>query len=263
MIIGNYIRSKIPSGLKEVGEKILCSKIVGKILSYLYSNKIPSKGFKILTDSPRISNEKKAFIFWGMYERPGIAFVDKYLKKELDVIELGGSIGVGACHILGSVKKLITVEADPELASILKKNLAFNFPEKKNYEVVQKAISYSSSKNNTVAFATDRSCTGGQLAGENDCDNSSIQYVETITLSSLIRGYGINDYTLYSNIEGGEAGLLKYDKDALKHCRQIIIELHKTEFEGNKYTILNMIEMIKKNGFHLIDSYGGVFIFNK
>lgn len=262
-MINNYIRGWIPSGLKRIGKKILCEKTVGKILMYLYGNEIPTKGFKILTDSPRISEEKKASIFWGIHERVEIAFVDRYLKKRLDVVELGGSIGVVSCHILAKRNKLIVVEADPELASILKKNLAFNFPEEKNYEIIQKAVSYNKFKNNRVAFNSGKSFTGGQLSKKNDNDNRSIQYIEFTTLSEIIREYGINDYILVVDIEGGEAALLNYEKVSLKKCQQIIIELHDTEFEGKEITILNMVEMIKKIGFHLTDNYGPVFVFDK
>ncbi len=69
---------------------------------------------------------------------------------------------------------------------------------------------------------------------------------------------------MFSDIEGAEAGIIFNDEAALKNCRQIIIEFHNTTYEGKKYTIKDLSDLLaNKHGFKIIDAYREVFVFEK
>ena len=125
--IGNELRRVVPGGVKGALAGLLCHPVVGAGLAKIFDDRIPSRGMRVHTDDPRVANETKAALFWGIYERAEIDFVQRHLNGDLDVVELGGSIGVLSCAILRGMvdsAKLVTVEADPALTGLLDQNLA-------------------------------------------------------------------------------------------------------------------------------------------
>jgi len=124
------------------------------LIGRFFRDKIPSRGLLFQTDNdidPRI----KASIFFGMYESAETRSIQKYLRPDLDVIELGASFGIVTCHILKKImkgKKLICVEANPEMLDRIKRNLEINMQEGEA-ELVHAAISYID--NSTTPFFID------------------------------------------------------------------------------------------------------------
>ena len=67
-----------------------------------------------------------SLIFWGFYESAELRLIRKHLPATLDVVELGGSLGVVAAHIgqrLEPGRQLISVEANPALIEALRTNI--------------------------------------------------------------------------------------------------------------------------------------------
>ncbi len=264
-MIFNRIRKHIPLRLKTYISKLLCHKKVGAILAKIYGNRIPINGIRIFSNSSRITDQTKASIFWRIYERAEIGFVKRYLHGNIDVIELGSSIGVVSCHILrklGTNCKFIAVEADKELSEILENNISFNSLTK-NYKIIQKAIYYNDSQHMIAKYAIGQDNTSGSIAVQYEMENSCIDYVQIISLSNLIAENCINEYVLICDIEGAEAGLLMNDKSSLEKCRLMIIELHETKYGGKTVTISDMIMLAKNANFRLIDRHAHVFVFKK
>ena len=136
----SFIKNKIATAL--------CSDFVGAFLAKVYNNQIPSRRYgKFIYDcsSDYLLDSVKASIFWGIYESAEVRFVRQYLRSDLDVIELGASIGVVTTQILRKIEsanKCIALEANPNLMETLKSNLQIN-NKAKNYHIINKAISYN------------------------------------------------------------------------------------------------------------------------
>jgi len=79
--------------------KILTANLVGQVVAIAYANEIPCRGLRFSTADPQIHPGVKASLFWGLYESAEIRFVNAYLPRSIDVVELGSSIGVVSCSV--------------------------------------------------------------------------------------------------------------------------------------------------------------------
>ncbi len=88
--------------------------------------------------------------------------------------------------------------------------------------------------------------------------------VPVISLSKIIKRHNIGEYTLVSDIEGSEAGLLEMDGAGLAHCCQMIIELHHTVRRDRIILAEELAtELQAKYNFKQIDRHGSVYVFEK
>ncbi len=263
--LGNNLRRMVPGGVKGALAGLLCHRVVGAGLATLFGDRIPTRGMRVHTDSPRIANETKAALFWGIYERAEIDFVRRHLDGDLDVVELGGGIGVLSCAILRGMvdgAKLVTVEADPALAGLLERNIASNHPGRR-YSIVRQAVSYPPGPGTAVDFIVGDSIVTGRVAAAGDAAGGEVRSVPATTLSRILEENEIGDYALVADIEGAEAQILLHDVPGLARCREIIIELHDTEVDGARFSIQDLVDRIEALGFRLIDRYAGVCAFRR
>lgn len=239
-----------------------CHSIVGRLLSFMFADRIPARGIVVDTSDPLIVPSTKAQLFWGFYERAERRFIRRYLRKDRDVIELGASLGVASCFIRGVLprsRKLVCVEAYPALVDVIRRNLETNSL-LHNVTVRHEAIDYDASGRTEVSMATGRDSLGG-CVGE---DGDGTQRAKTTTLSRIIEESGVEAFTLVSDIEGAEAGILLHDAEALRRCDQIIIELHHTVFEGRKFEVEDLKQiLIGEHGFTLRDQHGPVCVLER
>jgi FkbM family methyltransferase len=243
--------------LKVLLAKILTSNVIGILISKLYKNKIPFYNTFIYTSSSEISPRIKASIFWKIYESSEVRFIKKYLNNNYDVIELGGSIGVGSVQIgkIVNPQKVITVEANPQLIPIIQNNFIRNGIQ--NFLLINCIIS-SSEKEEWFEFGT------GNLVGKISAtqkDNATL--LNTTTLSKIIQTNKINKFNLVCDIEGAEVDLLINDSRSLTNCQTIIIETHKTTYQGKSYEPESIKSMLLNTGFKLIDQHGPIFVLSK
>ncbi len=263
--LGNNLRRMVPGGVKGALAGLLCHRVVGAGLATLFGDRIPTRGMRVHTDSPRIANETKAALFWGIYERAEIDFVRRHLDGDLDVVELGGSIGVLSCAILRGMvdaAKLVTVEADPALTGLLERNVASNHPGRR-YNVLQQAVSYTAAPGSAVDYSVGESNVSGRVAAGGDVERGDVRSVPATTLSRILAEHEIEDYALVADIEGAEAQILLHDAPGLARCREIIIELHEAEVDGARFSIQDLVDRIEALGFQLIDRYGSVCAFRR
>jgi len=244
---------------KKLGTNLLCCPAVGRLIAKVFRDRIPARGLQIATDSPSIAPELKAMLFWGIYESAEARFVDEYLRRDLDVVELGGSIGfISACirRRLAPSQRLVCVEANAALLPIIEKTLALNELDR-GVTVVHGAIDYWT-EGSLVRLAFTRWHVETRLAdlGSEVTKNECV--VPRITLSALLKEHNIGDYVLVSDIEGAEKGLLVRDRQALARCRQILIELHAGTVQGRTFGPDDLIADCLQMGFALRDRYGSV-----
>ena len=249
----SFIRAKI-----EIA-RLMCHPLIGRLISTIYHNRIHTNGLTIDTNLSIITPEIKASLFWGIYEKAEIRFVKQYIQRDCDVIELGSSLGVVSCQIckvLDANRKLICLEANPELIEIMKLNLHVNCLEH-DVIVIDKAIDYDSSRN-SINLSFDSDHTGARIS--NGKVNAKHQWeVKTITLSNLLHSYDISEYVLVCDIEGAEAQIIDKDGLSLSKCRQIILELHDTTLDGRDISIDDMLgTLTQRLGFRLRDQHGPV-----
>lgn len=256
---------RIPITLKRVVGGILCHPLMGRALAGIFHDRIPHKGFRIDTSHSSITPLTKAALFWGGYEGAEIRFTRRYLRPDLDVVELGCSIGVLSCHIrrqMESPRQLVCVEAHPDLAAIARKNLRINDCEN-NVSVIEHAIDYDKDRNH-VSFEVGVGNTGGKII---DCkthnDRRTIE-TQTATLGEILSAAAIGEYSLVSDIEGAEVGFIMDKRGDLSRCQQIIIELHATSYRHKHVTVDDMVQrLVCAHEFALTAQYGRCYVFEK
>src|SRR5690349_13747309 len=102
-------------------------KPIGIAIGKLFDERIPSRGLRI--ESRGLAPEVKSQLLFGTYESAEIRAVHRHLRSDLDVIELGASIGVLSCHIrrkLAMDRHLYAIEPDPNLVKSIEENLQAN-----------------------------------------------------------------------------------------------------------------------------------------
>ena len=247
--------------IKLILAKVLCSNLVGNLIGFFFKNRIPSLVFRDLKfdcSSNQISSSVKAQIFFGIYESAEYRFCKKYVPINANVIELGSSIGLISSFLYRnkSPKKIIAVEANPELKPVIASNFILNFVT--NYKIISKAIGLGKSENLWFSRGSDN--TTGVIS---DKQSLGAIKVECITLSDLIEEENFDNYVLICDIEGGEVDILQDTGNGLDRCDMMIIEIHRVEREGREYSIDDIVYEIQAKEFKIIDRYGNTFVFSK
>jgi FkbM family methyltransferase len=201
-----------------------------------------------------------AALRWGIYEKAERNYVRKYLLPELDVVELGASLGVITLEIIqkqSRPRKLVAIEANPQLIETLKKNIEGNCT-REDVEIVNAAVDYRAQ--DQVPFSINKD----NLVSNLDGSPAEQILVKSIRLREILQTYAITNYALVADIEGAEAGLIMNEADALRSCRQVIIELHKTTYDGTSFSVDVLADKLKTlHGFSQIASHGSVYVFEK
>jgi len=222
----------------------------------IYSGKIQNRGLQIDTNDPWITPWVRTLIFWDMYETAELRLIERYLPKDIDVIELGGSIGVVASHICArTTGRVVTVEANPHLMAVLKRNVPAGTT------IIHGAIAYPRLPADWVGMSFGESSLAGWISDATE--KGTVYQVPRVTLSGLQSQNGRRSFALISDIEGAEAGIFIRDPQSLHNCPLMIIELHETVFEGTKLAVSDLVLLIRKLGYDLRDNYRNVYVFQK
>lgn len=240
--------------LKTRVARVIELKPIGIAIGKLFDERIPSRGLRI--ESRELAPEVKSQLLFGTYESAEIRAVRRHLRSDLDVIELGASIGVLSCHIrrkLATDRHLYCVEADPELVNSIERNLQANGLNWR-ITILNRAISKISGAQNFIRGDTNLSGHATQLSP------NGTTTVEGVTLRDLIAQFGIGEYALVCDIEGFEAELVAGEFEALRKCRQIIIELHQCE-DRNSERLIGQLRT--SHGFSLQAQYGNVYVLER
>lgn len=230
---------------------------VGRLIAHLTDDSLRIRGARINTASPLIEDRTRAMLALRLYERAELGFVSKYLRSDLDVVELGASIGVVGSVVLGMLapgRRLIAVEADPGLAAIARENFRGNAGSAE-WTVMVAVIAYGT--HDGLSFVRGASSTGGRLARTGRSDGEGIGRQ---TLSDVLATHRINRYALIADIEGAEAGILQVDHAALARCDQMIIELHDTD-EAQAADM--RAALIERHAFSVIAERGPVLVLER
>ncbi len=229
-------------GVKVAIARGLTSPALGRLIAWWFRDRIPSNGMIFETDDPIVGAETKAYLFWRLYERAELRFVRQLMRTDLDVVELGSSLGVLACAIrrkLPPERRLICVEADPRLLAPLQANLRRNSD--RPATVVHAAIDHSGAEHVMIAFGhvTTEGAVVETLEGRIGAS------VPACRLDVLLSNQGVQgDFVLVCDIEGAEAGLIAHEQATLARCQQLIIEVHDTRCAGQEVKQADLIKWL-------------------
>ncbi len=241
-------------------KSIICCKPVGYLLGMLYRNRVPFHGALIDVKSANIPSQNKALLFWGLYENAERRFVQKYLLSNLDVVEVGSSVGAISSQIakrLDPDRRLICVEGNPRLQESLATNLQLNCGHL-DTEISSAAIAYGDAE-------VDFWLSADNLRSHRDRQYGDMEQVKvpTLTLGSLLKERNIGDYQLVADIEGAELDILDNDGDALATCKRVVIELHETVRGSQTISVAKLRSKFEALGFVVLEQYGRVIAFEK
>lgn len=245
--------------------RVFYRPFLGKVFAALFHDQIPCQGCVIDTTSPVVVPRVKAKLVLRGYEYEEIGFVKRYLRPDLDAVDLGSSLGVVAAHIgrkLDPDRRLVCVEANPNLLELIRINVNRNAPHVR-LAVAHGGVEYPPDHRTHVKLVLGFDNLVSKIIVENSVESNWI-LVPVVTLSQILREHGVSDYTLVSDIEGSEAGLLQQEGEALARCQQVIIELHTTTRAGQQVTVDKLYRALQdRHGFKLRDHSGLVFVFER
>ena len=236
-----------------------CQPVIGRAIAAVQHNRVRNRGCLIDTSSPHITPTTIARLWWGLYEAKEIRFIKQLLPRDMDVVELGASIGVATAHIARRIqpeRQIICVEANPYLLELIRENVALNTPGRR-VTILNQAIDYSGQ--GSVRLQVSETNTNSRLGSGEDG-----LAVETTTLSRVIEHYSLGSFALVADIEGAELGMILNDKAGLSQVQQLIIELHPAQHLGELWTPERMRDLlIASHGFNLRAERGPVYVFER
>jgi FkbM family methyltransferase len=212
----------------------------------------------VLTD-PVINEAMQAEIARGQYEQEEVKLADTYIKRDMDIVELGAGIGFVSCYIdttTDADHSHIAVEANKDLLSLVEDHRNYNRCE---FELVHAAYS---TQEGSVYLSVDGSFWNGSLYRKGD----TLGPIGTTTIRQLVDRFDLSDIALIVDIEGAEADLLQNEMDVLEeHCQLLIIEFHdwKEGYEEVKDDIKTAKDQLRLSNFEEIGRERNVRVFMK
>jgi len=185
--------------------------------------------------------------FWrGTYEKEERDLIQRWIKPEDTVLELGACLGIVSCvtnHLLKDKSRHVVVEANPLCIPPLRKNKELNRAE---FRVEHCAIGKPPE---TTFYLHPDYIVGGNAQRR----TSSPVRVPAKDLAQLEKEEG--PFTaVIMDIEGGELEVLEQSSDLLGKFRLLIIELH--EFAIGVEGIQKCREILQKGGLSFVDKSG-------
>ena len=195
---------------------------------------------------------------WG-YEEPEVRLARQHLLQGMNVLELGGCLGIVSAIIrsrIGPTAFHLIVEANQDLTPICRANASIGAnPE--SVEIVEAAVAYSHSP--TVQFQPGVSALQGQLS------TNPQEGVATpaVTLSQLARRMPAGAFAMVCDIEGAEKGLILNEREVFSRVEILILEVHPHLFPEGAADSSRLVEELERRGLQLHESDSNVYCFKR
>jgi FkbM family methyltransferase len=186
------------------------------------------------------------------YESAERRAVERYIRRNMPAVELGGSMGVVACvtnKLLENPTGHVVVEANPLAIPQLKLNRALNGCQ---FEIVNRAIAYGTT---SVTFSPSSDLAGSSITRAGD---QAPVTVDTVRLGDLVRDRGFGRFNLVCDIEGLEYDLVCQEPDVLKKADTVILETHARYIGEEKFR--TMLTKLDELGFKIVEQIGFVLV---
>lgn len=194
------------------------------------------------------------------YEREEAAMVRDFLAPGMNVIELGGCMGIISALIrdrIGPEAKHVVVEANPGLVAICEANAA-RAAAPGATELVQPVVDYSG--RDEVTFAFGETAHSGYV-GAAGADGVAVR---TITLAALAARVPDGPFALICDIEGAELDLFeREDPKVLGRISVLVLETHPKVYRGGAAEAEKLAARIEAGGLHLRHRDGQVMCFTR
>lgn len=211
------------------------------------------EGLQVDTDSDQITPQTVYRIVTGEYERPERILISRHLDPNMDVVELGGGLGLTACHAnrsLSGNRKHIVLEANENLVPTIERNRFIN---SQDFKVINAAYHPC---HQSVTFATNDTFESGRIVE----DQEESTQVDAISLHRLSDDFDLTSFTLIADIEGTEFDIVKNEQSTLiDHCETMIVEVH----PHHDMSISSFQNEMHDAGFELVDRIDDVLAFKK
>jgi FkbM family methyltransferase len=200
-----------------------------------------------------VANESiRIELITNRYESAERHAVARYLKRDIPVIELGGSMGVVACvtnKLLTNPTAHVVVEANPMAIPQLELNKKLNG---RQFEIVNRAIAYGV---DSVTFRPSTNLAGSSIT--RDGDQSPVT-VPAVSLGDLVHDRGFKRFNLVCDIEGLEYDLICQELEVLQYADTIIMETHARYIGEEKLHV--MMTKLQDLGLKVVDQIGFVVV---
>lgn len=208
-------------------------------------------GVELDLSSDLITTAERSKFVYKTYEREEANLIASHLPSDIDVVEIGGSIGFISCFTnqrLDSDQRHIVLEANPELISTLTTNRELNDCD---FDIRNEAYA---ADGESVEFFLHEKFVGGSAHRE----TSDSVNVSAVNLETLAAVEGLDDFALIVDIEGGEFEMLDAELEFIcSHCPVLIMEFHR--FTNND--IDSYVRQLVNRGFELVAQETNVFVF--
>lgn len=248
-----------------------CHPWIGNCIGAWTNDQLPHRGCVINAAGLGLAPRVKAALYWGIYEKGEVLFVQRYLPSDVDVIELGAGIGVVSAQIAKRMepsRRLVCVEANPTVLSAIPRNVRRN--SSITPEVIHAAICYEDRRSIPLRIAERHLDTRLEVPAANKpsspptCEPGIIE-VPTVRLRDLVEKLEGRSYALVADIEGAELALGDAESTCLETCRGMILELHASRRASGECVTVDQLASLfeKKHGFRRLARRGDVFAFRK
>lgn len=227
--------TRLREGVKAQGSGYVFQRLYNRVrrdgfVKSLLGDAVVRFGHKVRIDGCRfdlhqagIQDNFKINFSAATHERPERNCID-LLNPDLDVIELGGSIGILACLMnrrLSRPDRHIVVEAVPDLVAVLEKHREMNDC---RYQVVHSAVAYGADRVEFL-YTEDPAC--GRIASADENSRGRVIAVPTLSIADLIARFGLGRCAVVMDIEGGELEVFRREADLFaERVEQIVVEFH-------------------------------------
>ena len=174
---------------------VLVNDIAGRLAGHVFRNCVPHRGLSVDVSSPQVTPRTKARLLFRAYESAEYRFMRRYLPVDMDAVELGGSLGVMSCLIRRKINpehRLIVVEADPDIAKLLRQNLEANDCSE---GTIVEHVAIAAEGRQLVQFEVGLASNAGRVADGPQSDGRLIE-VQTTTLSELLSRNHVGRFSL-------------------------------------------------------------------
>jgi FkbM family methyltransferase len=188
---------------------------------------------------------------WAKASSELLSAAAKYVNRSDNVWDIGGNVGVftiAAAHAAGPDAEIVTVEADPFLASLLQRTALDPANADRHINVLCAAVSCSVGVARFLIAERGRSSNALEQSGHRSQAGGTrfVQHVPTVTLDALLKHFA-RPRVIKIDVEGAETSVLQGATRVLAECRPLFyVEVGAeqnadvtAEFQRHRYRLYN------------------------
>lgn len=211
----------------------------------------------------------KRLLCSGEYERPERQLVARILRPGMNVVEMGGSIGVLTAIIAARIQpggSLVSVEAAEDLVAYSRTWLERRFPHAKIVQGYAFPVQELPAGLTVHGFDNHGVSLGGQVTYTVAADASPASSADgkTYDIATLcVKNRVPPPDVLVADIEGAEAVLLVPGVQLPSSIRHVVIELHPGLYAGKSGDRDRLIQFFEDQGLPLVERAGESYLFSR